>query len=73
MAYNCGIDNLNTGTGHMFVWPENLAKRGSNEVTKCLYQYIDNYRNKKVKELVIFSDNCAGHNKSLIWFWHVLD
>ena len=64
MAYNCGIHNLNTGTGHMFVWPENLAKRGSNEVASCLYKYIDNCINQKIKELVIFSDNCAGQNKN---------
>ena len=64
-AYNCGIHDLNTGKGHMFMWPENVAKRGSNEVASCLYKYIETYVNPKIKELVIFSDNCAGQNKNL--------
>ena len=64
-AYNCGIHNLNTGKGHMFVWPENLAKRGSNEIASCLYKYIEDCVSKEIKDLVIFSDNCAGQNKNL--------
>jgi len=41
----------------MYVWPESLAGRGSNEVVSCLHQYIESLQG--VSTVYLFSDGCS--------------
>lgn len=63
-TYNLGVHNVKTHKGCMFVWTENIAKRGSSEIASCLDYYIQHNIEPNIKKLVIFSDNCAGQNKN---------
>lgn len=60
--YNLGIHDCTTGRGHMFVWTENVAKRGADEVASVLLKYLNTKTD--VDDLVVFTDNCPGQNKN---------
>ena len=57
----------------MFVYPENCAHKGPNEIISMLDFYVKNLP-ENVKNLVIFCDNCFSQNKNkyLIAFLHYL-
>lgn len=63
-TYNLSIHNCSDGNGHMFVWPEFIAKRGADEVASCVLSYIQTCQ-KRGKNLYMFTDNCSGQNKNL--------
>lgn len=67
--YNLGVHSCTTGQGHMYLWTENQAKPGADEVALVLFKF--HYSKKEVDKLIIFTDNCAGQNKNwfLMAFW----
>ena len=67
--YNFCIHNLKTAESYMFVWEENVAARGSNEIASCLHKWLELYVLSKPnppKNLKIFADNCGGQNKNIV-------
>lgn len=58
----------------MYMWPENVARKGSNEVISILYHYIKTFIPESVKKLKIFSDGCRGQNQNynMLNFWQSL-
>ena len=55
---------LSEKQGFCYVWDQTIAKRGSNEIGSCLYDYLKtNVDGKGVREVIFFSDNCPGQNK----------
>lgn len=71
--YNLGIHDCTENIGHMFVWTENVAKRGSDEVASILLKYLSS-KIGNAEHLVFFTDNCPGQNKNwlLISLWFQL-
>lgn len=66
-TYNFGIHDCVNEQGHMYLWSENVAKRGSDEIMSCILKHVR--LNKPVSpDLIVFSDNCAGQNKN----WNVM-
>ena len=57
-VYVFGIHDCTTNEASMFVWPESVAHRGSNEVVLCLHQYLQSLRG--VNTVMLFSDSCGG-------------
>ena len=56
------------GVGHMFLWSEDVGKRGSNEIWSCLLKYLD-AENPQGEFLIIISENFEGKKKnSLLLF-----
>lgn len=43
---------------------ENDAKRGSDEVSTCVLNYIERKVNQGIKEFWLYSDNCGGQNRN---------
>lgn len=73
LTYNFGVHNGKSDKGNMFMWPESVAKRGSDEIASCLWKYVQ--INKPTSDgLIAFSDNCGGQNKNwnLMAFWRQL-
>lgn len=62
-TYNLGIHDCIEDKGYMYMWPENLAKRGSDEIASILYKHFKD-NPSHYKKLVVYSDNCAGQNKN---------
>jgi len=54
----------------MYLYPENYAKKGANEVISFISHYINNYLDIKVKVLNVFSDNCFSQNKNKYLWTH---
>lgn len=46
------------------MYDETIGKKGSNETVSFLHHFINNFLDKTVKTLYIFTDNCAGQNKN---------
>jgi hypothetical protein len=63
-TYNFGIHNIKTGNAHMYIWDEQTAKRGSNEIVSCLAHFL-NQVDGSFQKLIMFSDNCFGQNKNI--------
>ncbi|CAH0691917.1 unnamed protein product [Spodoptera exigua] len=66
---NFTLYELATKEATCFMWHEAIAKRGANEVSSCLYQFIkQKVIQNKVKTFRFWSDNCAGQNRNRIVF-----
>ncbi|GFS22714.1 DNA repair protein rhp54 [Elysia marginata] len=46
------------------MWPESEGRRGSNEVATCLLKYTEIQSHQGVRDITMFSDNCAGQNRN---------
>lgn len=53
---------------YCYFWDETQAKRGSNEIGSCVYEYIKNLSEKSsdqnILHITFYSDNCSGQNKN---------
>lgn len=47
----------------MYLWTEEKAKRGADEIGSILIKNLKNIKTG-VEDLVIFPDNCPGQNKN---------
>ena len=62
----CIHDNVNN-LAWMFLYSENFAAKGPNEVISCLDFFI-NRLSSKIRKLHIFADNCFSQNKNRYLF-----
>ena len=70
-CYNFGLHDLKTNNAVMYLYPENFAKKGANEVISFINFYIKNNLSKEVKILHIFSDNAFSQNKNkFLWAFY---
>ncbi len=70
-CYNFGLHDLKTNNAVMYLYPENYAKKGCNEVISFINFYIRNIMLKEVKTLHIFSDNAFSQNKNnFLWAFY---
>ena len=65
-VYNFTIFNMGNKQGECFMWYEGIAQRGSNEVATSVNMFLEQKARDGVKEVVFYSDNCAGQNKNTI-------
>ncbi|XP_077974447.1 uncharacterized protein LOC144430392 [Styela clava] len=49
---------------HCYLWNEEEAKKGSNEVASALLLYLKFLQKKGVKNVYLFCDRCAGQNRN---------
>lgn len=62
--YNLGVHSGSTNKGHFYIWTENEAGRGAQEIGSCLLKHIkENLFN--VTELILWSDSCGGQNRNI--------
>lgn len=72
-VYNFTLFEMGSKTGKCYMWHEATAKRGSNEVASCLYEYInEQVQNNDVTDFRFWSDNCTGQNRNRIVFFMYL-
>lgn len=64
--YNFTIYNLKSKECHCYTWHEALSKRGSCEISTCLYFYLKELDARGVETVSLFSDSCSGQNKNSI-------
>lgn len=62
-VYNLRIHDCVSDIGYMYMWPENVAHRGSDEIASILFKHFK--ENEPIAEkLIVFTDNCGGQNKN---------
>lgn len=49
-----------------YMWPENIAKRGANEVASCLLDFIQLKVADGAQNFRFWSDNCTGQNRNRV-------
>ncbi len=73
-VYNFCIYSAKNQKSTMYMWPETMAKRGSNEVVSCLQHYIQNKLSPGVKKIKLYSNGCRGqnHNHTIVQYLFTL-
>lgn len=63
--YNLTVYDITSKDCASFVWHEGQGRRGSCEITTCLFRYLCNLNTKSVtEEVFLFSNGCRGQNKN---------
>ncbi len=73
-TYNLSIHDCRSGLGHMHLWHEGIASRGSHEVGSCILKHMSD-TNPSATHLITFSDSCGGQNRNVyllsLWLYIV--
>jgi hypothetical protein len=69
--YNLGVHNLVSNHVSMFLYPENFARKTSNEGISFINHYIFEILDNNSKKFIIFSDNAFSQNKNrFLWAYY---
>lgn len=71
-VYNFTIYSMESKEAFCYMWDEQTAKRGANEVASCLYDYFNKLASKGVHKVNLWSDNCGGQNRNRIVYYMYL-
>lgn len=63
--YNLGVHSGSNNTGYFYIWLENEAGRGAQEIGSCLFKHIMEKVPSNVRELILWSDSCGGQNRNI--------
>ncbi|XP_055326463.1 uncharacterized protein LOC129580251 [Sitodiplosis mosellana] len=64
-TYNlCVYDEIEK-KGYMYVWAENIASRGGQEVGSCLIKHLNNHISNETTKIILNSDSCPGQNRNI--------
>lgn len=63
--YVFGVHDLGTSEATMFVYDETVGRKGQNDVTSLLLNYL-NIQGVQKDTSVLFSDGCPGQNKNYV-------
>lgn len=58
------IYDFKTKKSKIYLYHEGIAKKGGNEVSSFLYNFIQNMLPETAKEIHVFSDGCIGQNRN---------
>lgn len=64
--YNFTIYDLHSGEGRCFLWHEGVAKRGANEISTCIYKFLQEMDADGKEQVTLFCDGCVGQNKNSV-------
>lgn len=67
-TYAFNVHILSTSQSIFYMYPETVAKKGSDDVCSLLHNFLYNYLNPEVRQLEIFCDSCGGQNKNYTMF-----
>lgn len=63
-VYNFTIYDIGRHEAFCYIWSEDEARKGSNEVASCLFHYIQKKASEGIVDFLLWSDNCAGQNRN---------
>lgn len=61
-SFNFTVFDMGKKKAICYLWDESVEKRGANEVSSCLLNFIQTNVEQGTKEFRFWSDNCAGQN-----------
>lgn len=60
----CIYDEANE-KGYMYMWSENVASRGANEIGSCLMKHMQRFLPENAETIILYSDSCGGQNRNI--------
>ena len=66
--FNFTIYDLGKKQGFCYVWNESTGNRGADEISSCVYNYIQKKITEGITEFRFYSDSCGGQNRNKIIF-----
>ena len=67
-VYNFTVYDVLKHKAYCYLWSENDAKKGSNEVASCLLHFIELKIAEGISKFSSYSDNCGGQNRNRFVF-----
>lgn len=64
--FNLTFYNISTKDCFCYTWHEGISRRGSSEISTCVYRALQHYDSKGTKIVSLFADGCSGQNKNTI-------
>lgn len=64
-TYNLCIYNEVTGQAYMYMWSENVASRGADEIGSCVIKHLQAHIGANTKKVYLYSDSCGGQNRNI--------
>ena len=64
-TYNLGIHDKNLKTGFMYVWSEEQASRGTQEIGSCILEHVFRHIPETLTHLILYSDSCGGQHRNI--------
>ena len=49
----------------MYIWSDNVASRGGQEIGSCLTRHLQNHLSDKITHVILYSDSCGGQNRNI--------
>ncbi|GFN92911.1 hypothetical protein PoB_001941700 [Plakobranchus ocellatus] len=62
--YNFTIFDQQSQEGRCFLWHEGITRRGANEISTCIYKFLQEKDSDATEEVILFCDGCVGQNKN---------
>ena len=62
-TYNFTVFDIVSRVANCYMWYETIAKRGSNEIASCIYDF--NKSVGPIDHLIYYSDSCTGQQRNL--------
>lgn len=63
-TYNLCVYDEGTARAYMYVWSEETASRGGQEIGSCLLKHLKLFATNAV-EIILWSDSCGGQNRNI--------
>lgn len=67
-TYNFTIFDMGKRVGYCYVWNETIGRKGSNEISSFVFDFIKMKVQEGYTEFNFYSDSCGGQNKNRIVF-----
>lgn len=64
-TYNLCVYDEAKKQGNMYVWSENVASRGGQEIGSCLMKHFKGNITEKTEQITMYSDSCGGQNRNI--------
>ena len=68
-VHNLSVFDIGNLIGTCYIWNEQIANKGSNEIASCIYDIIKLKTEQDCDDFRFWSDNCTGQNRSRIMFF----
>lgn len=65
-TFNLTVHNIKTSKAACYVWNESIAKRGGNDISSCIFNFLSNLP-PEIKHVIMYSDCCPGKNKNSLF------
>lgn len=64
-TYNLCVYDEGERRPYMYVWSENVASRGGQEIGSCVIKHLKNHIPENTTKVICYSDSCGGQNRNI--------